>query len=663
MRRLAAFAVILALGLSAGAQIEPGPGGGPIPPAGLARGTRRPPVREPAAPADPADPNADSMAAIQALIDRAQEAARAGGNSSISARVPQAAHPYSVSGPIYLDGHNIELRGDGDGTQIRGGFGYGGPPVVLGIPRLQKIGHDPAAYRLPSVLGGGRMGITTRGTALLSVTAHPLQLGGYPTPSSKYPDYWQSPAYTFEFVIGPGDGVTWKPGVPLFGLSAPAGPWGVFSGPDMTSLQFLIRTATQHPLQYRTFSIPTPGPWPHAVTFQWDSATATAVAWVDGKAQAVTVASTDHSAWAPGETMAAMTCDQPFTFGGFPAWAQFGTLNPLEVHGFIASVGKKYDPAKPTETRSDGLPIPPSRYWDRPAAGGPAATIAFLAMTDAAATHVEVDTATGAGVGFWLVNGGGASANLKVRDLRLTGGIQQALAIGCCFGVDLIGVTASGSSLQGIGSIPYGNTYPVRMERCLVGGFDCAYYGWEQLLWARDTVVSLTGRDGLRTSGGSYSWDGAFFGESIPTAQTFFRQIANAYGGSFTAKNVLIDNEGGGPSVAIIEVEQSPYCPNAVVVDNISISTLRAPASFVHLIGHRTATSKEIYRVGKASLTNLHCYEGSTQPGLLVNGGVGEPAQGIGSWFGTCDLSSIHGTGSGAVADFVFPKFTHTPAP
>lgn len=613
----------------------------------------------------PTGPNADALPALQALVDAAQKTTDADMTSAWTVTVPQAVQPYYLSGPLYLDGRNVTLAGAGAGSRLAAGYGgYGGPAVVLGVTRLQRLGINPASYRVPSVLGGGRLAISTKGTAVLTVTAHPLQLGGNPTQGSLVPDYWQSPAYVFEFIAGPSAGATWGATVPLFGLSpAAGGSWGFYSGTDMTSISLFVRRASQAPGQWDTFTIPTPGPWPHAVTAQWDSATATVTAWVDGVKQPVTKTSNGGPAWAPGERMTPGTGDIPFRFGGEAALPI-----PVDVHGFLVSVGKKYDPAKPTEARLDGTPMPIgiNRYAERPVTG-PVSCVACLPMGDTPATHVPVWCSSGSGVGFWIpVKLRPPSSKLALRDLTISTYVQQAVAVGASFGVDLTNITVPAQSLQGVGSIPVFCTYPVRMQNCTIGGLDCAYYGWEQLLTARDTVVSLTGKDGLRTSGGSFLWDGVLMTFSQPYTETFFRQYGNGYGGSFAAKNVLIDNESGTPGVAVIEVDQSPYVPNKVIVDNVNVSTLNAPAALVHLVGGRTDANGNLFPVGSATITNLQCFAGVGAGAnvLLVDGGVTSGVGGVGSWNGTIDLNGCPGPVSGATANFtVIGTAAMVPAP
>ncbi len=572
-----------------------------------------------------APPNTDSAPAIQALIDRAQAVTTLSG--SLTVHVPQATKPYQVGSPVYLDGRNVELRGDGPGTIITGGANnYAGPPLVVGVSRLERCGVEPSRYRVPSILDPGRRALSTRGEAVLSITAHPLQFGG-----GSPLDYWTGPAYTWEFVIGPGRGVRWEPNAWLFGFTNGNGqvnPWHVLAGEDgVSSLRFFFRTADQaDEAAYHTASFPTPGPWPHRITIQQDYLKATLHAWVDGAAQPVTLSSTDRSRWVPGARLARHDGMIPFLFGGNqPSPA------PLDVHGFIVSSGLVFDPSKRTEVRADHKGPSANRYWET-SPDSAVKTIAWLPLNDAPATHVKVSSPGPDGVGFWIPKKGApVSSNLGIRDITIDTKLQQSIAIGYCFGVTLVDIHAGGSGLQAIGSIPVGCTYPVTLERCYLAGYDCAYSGWQQIVHGHNTFVGMSGRDGLRCAGGVFDWDRTTFTFSTPTTDCFIRKTSDPYGGALTIRNMLVDNETGGPRVAIIEVDHSANCPNQVLIDEVGISTLNQGA-FVRLIGRRTKAFGDTFTPAKVNVLNISCFAASTRPAVQVDGTIG-------SWYGVADCS------------------------
>lgn len=610
------------------------------------------PTPTPVAPAPiPSGQSTDALPALQALVDAGQAVTDGDMTAGWTVRIPQAAQSSYTSGPLYIDGRNITLAGDGTGSRIAGGYGgYGGPAVVLGVSRLERLGLKPTDYRVPSVLGPGRLAISTRGTAVLSVTGHPLQLGGNVDAGSLIPDYWQSPAYTFEFVVGPSAGATWGSTVPLFGLSpATGGSWGVYSGQDMTSISLFVRRASQAPTTWDTFTIPTPGPWPHAVTAQWDSATATVTAWVDGKAVTVTSASNGGPAWVAGDLMARGTGDTPFLFGGVPPY-----LAGVDVHGFIVSIGKKYDPTKATETRLDGLPITPSRYWDRPVAAtatvpAPATTVAFLPMDDVPATHVPIDTGGGGGVGFWIpydakgMPVGAISGNLALKDLSVSARTQQAIACGQCYGLTMTDVVATGG-LQGFGSIPIGNAYPAVFTRCTFTGVDASFYGYRQIARLYNTVFPQVGTDAARVQGGDYVLRDSFSTFHSPATRTYVTQLGDAYGGLLEVDGFQIDNEDGSQLVAVVDVIQSPYCPNRVIVRRIVTSTMNATARYLRTTGCRTAASGNTFAVGLIEVSELICFSGFGGVAVEILGGIG-------SYYGTADLRNLGGTVTGQSQD------------
>ncbi len=569
----------------------------------------------------PNTPGVDGSKALQALVDAAQKITDADPTTARSIHLPQGS-PYNCS-LVYLDGRNLTLEGDGPGTFLTS---QGPPALVLGVSRLQRLGIDPARYSVPSVLGQGMVGLSTKAEAVLSVTAHPLQLGGGPVLA---PDYWGGSGYTWEFVIGSGS-QSWGPGWWLFGLSNGNGivrPFSLVTGDDpVNTLRWLFRTADQSEVNYRRATIPIPGGFTpgvtHRITIQFDATTATLTVWVDGVRQVVPIDSTDRTTWKPGVPMARTDGLTPFLFGGMqqaPA--------PLDVHGFLVSDALVYDPTQATETRKDGKPISPSRYWDQ----GPN-VIAYLVMSDAPNTHRMIATRAQTGAGFWVTKAGGQpSQNLSVRNLAIDCKLQQSIALGYCFGVPFVDVSAGGSGLQAIGSVPIGCTYPVTLESCNLAGYDAAYVGWEQMVHGHNTWVGMSGRDGLRCGGGVFDWDRTTFTFSLPTTECFIRKTSDPYGGSLTIRDMLVDNEGGTPSDSIISVDHSAYCPNEVLIDQVGVSTLNT-SPFVRLIGRRTLAYGDTFTPAKVSITNLSCFAASTQPGLQIDGAIG-------SWFGSFDGS------------------------
>jgi len=620
------------------------------------RGPRDDPGRGGYPTAIPSGPDTDSAPAVQALIDAALAVTDKDKHAGRTIFLPETATGYGFESPVYLDGSNITVRGGGVGTRVVGRNGYGGPVFVPGVGRLERMGMDPAEFRTPSPAGG--LGIRTRKKVQLLVAAHPAQLGGGVTTGNLVPDYWTAPAYCWEFLLRLP--TTPESSAGLFGLTQSEGgapcPWSWRGGHDPGDIMLWFRTPEQAGTQYRRdhFRFPYDGRW-HRVTYQLDLEAGRADAWVDGTAVAITRTSTDGTPVKPGMRLARHDGTVPFSVGTGGGGAAGHT--DTDLGGLNVSRGLKYKHGTPAEVRLDGKAVNDSRYTEVLSGHGKGPDTVFcLALDDRPATHVRLRSQTGTGVGFWLPHAPKPSGNIRFENLTMITGIQAPLAVGHVFGLDLIDVDAGRASLQGIGSIPIGCTYMVHMDRCKVGGLDCAYFGYQQILRATNTQVPQSGRDGIRCKGGDFQWRNSFFSFNLESTETYFRSVSNGYGGLFTVEDAQIDNENGGPKVAAIDIEQAPYSPNRVVLDRVTVSSLASP-TFVRVTGYRTAGNQNTYPVGKIDAKNLAVYSGYSGPGVTIVG--------RGSWYGTFDPNGLNnGKVSGDTQDLkVLPLVVPTPAP
>lgn len=618
------------------------------------------PVRGSGAGAHPtaihAGPEVDSAPAVQAYIDAALAVTDKDKHAGRTVFLPESAAVYGFEAPVYIDGEGITVRGGGVGTRVAGRNGYGGPVFVPGVRRLERMGMDPAEFRVASPAGG--LGLSTRKKVYLIASAHPAQLGGGVKTASLVPDYWTAPAYCWEFLLRLPTAPESSAG--LFGLVQGDGggpcPWSWRGGHDPGDIMLWFRTPEQAANQYRRdhFRFPYDGRW-HRVTYQLDLEAGRADAWVDGVAARVTRTSTDGTPVKPGLRLARHDGTVPFTVGTGGGGA--AGLTATDLGGLNVTRGLKYKHGTPAEARLDGAAVNDSRFTEVMHGWGKGPDTVFcLALDDKPATHVRLRSQTGTGVGFWLTPTPRPSGNLRFENLTMTTGIQAPLAVGHVFGLDLIDVDAGRNSLQGVGSIPIACTYMVTMDRCKFGGLDCAYFGFQQMVRATNTQIPQTGRDGVRCKGGDFQWRNSFFSFNLESTETYFRSVANGYGGLFTVEDAQIDNENGGPKVAAIDIEQSPYCPNRTVLDRVSVSTLASP-TFVRFTGFRTAAGQNTYPVGKIDARNLVVFSGYKGPGITING--------RGSWYGTFDPNGLsHAKVAGDTEDLkVLPLVVTTPAP
>jgi hypothetical protein len=341
---------------------------------------------------------------------------------------------------------------------------------------------------------------------------------------------------------------------------------------------------------------------------------------VDGRAQPAGRPGPEGAApLKPGARLARHSGASPFNVGA----AGGGAVCDMALHGMNISAGLKYRSPSPTEVRLDGKPVDDGRYTERSLA-----TVAFLPMDDAPATHVRVGTSGLEGVGYWIpARLGPPSYGLATRDMTLWSDLQSAMAIGYVFGETLTDDNFYGG-MRGLTSIRVGPTYPVVMDRCTVSGWDCGLFAFQWILSATNTSFGIIGRDGVRCQGGTFVWRNSLFGGAEPNNETLFKFMGNAYGNDVVIDGVLADDEGSPPSVCAIQVEAAPYVPNLVEIRRVAMGT--APPVFVRLIGHKAAGA--IYQDGKVTVSGLSRYDGKTGAAVEVVGP---------RWYGTIDAQGL----------------------
>jgi hypothetical protein len=586
-----------------------------------------------------AKPGGDSSVALQATIDAAQAYTAADPGASATVLLPQ--NNFTVTRPIYIDGNRITVAGRGVGSRLGAIDYYGGPLLAMGVRRLtpaEAAFHRVPTSHLDASAGPGRKALATRGTHALLVGQSQIGLGGAPPGKSGAScDYWQGGKYTIEFLLAKPAGAKW---VHTFGILG-AASFNMSNGDPLfwrkteTGFNVLATYAdgTNVEILFSTPGLPQgaedKGPW--RVCLQIDNTAGTAYAWVNNKA-AVTKSTPPMK---PGLLLREPTGGTPFTIGSVigAGPANMAQVTNLVCEGYMMSRGLKYLQGKPTQARVDGTRVDDAGRYFVPTVGE-VQTAAYLPLNDPPKTHVAVQTNGTRNVGFWTsgLNFEKASEALALENLSLRSGEQAAVQVGMSWGLRFDRVTTHTGSLAGIASLGYGCTYPVTISRCTLSGNEAAYFGFHQLISARDNSFHFTGRQGLLLLGGNVSMEDTFFAFSAPYTQAYIRLLnANGYGALYSFRRTLIDDELSHPRDALIHVQQAAACYTRLVVDGLDASA-NGPRGSVWLEGYGTDRQQGWY-AAKVDLRSIGVMNLQVGPGLRVDGP---------GWFGTFDASELH---------------------
>jgi hypothetical protein len=236
----------------------------------------------------------------------------------------------------------------------------------------------------------------------------------------------------------------------------------------------------------------------------------------------------------------------------------------------------------------------------------------------------------GGGVMAWCPVGGNVTAgNLTVRDVTLNGGAGPAILIFQTFSLALENVTASAT--QGLGTMPIGGSWPMRAENCTFSGADAAVVLWQHIGSFRDLNVPQAGVDGVRARGGVVGFERTFVGRVSAGTTSIFRFVGDDDGGEWTVRTLLVDNEdfAGSPSEAVVSATAGTWHGGALILEDLNVSRVDAPASFVRLDGIGAAGNRQL---GEVRAKGLRSYLGC-QTGLSVGPML--------NWQGTFDMSAL----------------------
>lgn len=112
--------------------------------------------------------NSDNGPALQAACDAATAMVTSitsgfgsGIGPTVTVFIPAAKTPYYFHTPVYIEASNVEIKGEGTGTQLCSASAYGFPIVYLGLYRVDGSPAPNATYR-PDIWNGGSTSWTRR---------------------------------------------------------------------------------------------------------------------------------------------------------------------------------------------------------------------------------------------------------------------------------------------------------------------------------------------------------------------------------------------------------------------------------------------------------------------------------------------------------------------
>ncbi len=548
-----------------------------------------------------ADGKTDCTQAIQKAVEDASAAARhykegQGGGSVVF--FPSAPLPYMVRDPVFIQGSGVEVRGNGRGSILQSSSGS--PALVFGKFDGGKSFEE--AYR-PDGFGvldraaaprqGARRGIATRADASLIVPAHPLTFGyGYPKP-----DYWSSTSQlTLEFYLVRPRSAVWKPWSPILGMSGPEKlglPWSVWLGDTPDVLVFGWRSNEVASIAVaRQLIIPldkkTRG-W--RITIQLDQKSGTARVWVNGATAAARVRDLDGLPFQAGQTFAEHDGFTQFLIGarGPAAPFQEKTTTDLELYGLRVARGLVYQMDAPTERFADDPKRPVndmSRYFWNLGQVPNVQLVGLFPLDDLGATRTVRVLDDGHEASAFWVNAKTADLPIfcAIRDIQVRGRLQPAILLGQLFHFTAARVTAE-YGYQGIGSLNLGANYTITLENCNLAGYDSAYYGYQQIIRARNTYILNGGRETVRLRGCSSTWDQTLVAFLLPHARIGFHFVLDEYGGQNRLTDLYFDNETTTFSRAAIEADQAANGAGWLIIDGLNLADCGKDAAILRLNG------------------------------------------------------------------------------
>ncbi len=647
------------------------------------------------------DTRTDSGPAFQAAVDRL---IALGGGTLF---VPSAPGKYLVSKSIWVDADDIQIVGEGLDSCVQSLSSF--PVFIFGIRRVQShdvngvsVSQVADASNRPDLYGklensvipgpGSRWGYRTNGDSFVQFHAGPMSSGQGTAATLYSSDNWsETTKLTLDFCIEPPDGQKFPAGY-LFGLGSqeqePA-PFGVVMS-DSTTMRVYFRTSDfdqgillgETIYKHRGFDFSLAGadlPYRIAVQIDHDNAACSAFVKIGGVRTQVplsnqlNLANSGMFPYTPHSGLTFILNDHyPFMLGYTGLTAAYGVRTgvDLRVYGLRMSNTTRYQTNGPgtPQVRGDAPGTPVDDRWSY--FGTDNHTICFMDVRDDPATSGRiVSVAHGGAVAGGSTTGlimhslsspvptvNNALKNISVEGRSVHG---QVICLGALYEFTAENVKTT-AGFQGIGSFNIEASYIIHLRNCSLAGADASYYGFMQIIYGRDILLTTSGRATIRTTGCDDDWTNVFVTGVSANVECFYKARGYGYGGTKSITNMNIDFEGYTISRAGIYCEMHPYAPQTtLVLKNIFFGTIGPAASMVQL-----KQGDKPYRGYSNAccliVENMQAYADDYQAAIDVDGPL---------WYGSVDALPLRGKPFlhrqkwGPTSNIVMrdPKFTAPP--
>ena len=514
--------------------------------------------------------------------------------------IPADTQTYYLSLPVWVDSPFIEIRGEGQGTQIAMMPGVCHPLFIFGLRRAGQLQYNSQTVNLaadsryrPDLFGkldatavpavGQRWGYRSRGDSLIQSQASPLSAGSQSLDGSYGADHFaETTGLTIEFAVeGPSGGVM-PSGLPIAGLGvATKGqtyPFVLYTGADNRyTILFCTQAARFGPSVTRRLDFSSGSlTGVQKIAIQIDLVNAAVSAYVNG----VQVATTNslQADWAPGlhftendyfpMLIGNMGGDRPSlgSLTGFD-FNLYGFLLSRTVRYLSNGVGQPQTRADaPTATVTDRYRYFTPRYGSESDPGmigyltfaeNPSNLGRLLSVQGGPAAQNQVGSA------FLIhclqTNPGGIAEN-GIHDIHLIGGhiYGQNIMVAQVLEMKISGVRSS-DSYHGIGSLSLGANYLVRVDDCVLDSSESGYFALDQGLWMRNVYFVSSGRATMRFVGSFVDAQNLFIAFHSNNSQSSIKIHASDYGGNYAFRNMNVDYEGDTFAHTAIYCEAHPY--------------------------------------------------------------------------------------------------------
>ena len=509
----------------------------------------------------------DSTAAFQAAVDHL---IAIGGGTVF---VPSAPANYLVTKSIWVDASNIEIVGEGISSSILMSNYYKQPVFIFGIQRVQShvvngvtISQTVNATYRPDLFGkldasavsyaGTMWGYRSNGDSFVQFQAGPMSSGQGSAQSLGSADNWsETNKLTIDFCIEPPDGQQFVGTPNLFGIGTPQSdpaPFGIaMSDPNTVRVYFRTSDFNQGTLfgdylpRYRGFDFSIAGadrPYKIAIQFDHVNAVCSAFVQIGGvrtQVPLINQVNMTNSGMFPYTPNAGLTFilndHYPFLLGSYGIVGGYGALTgiDLRVYGLRMSNTIRYQTNGPgtRQVRTDAPGTPVNDFWAY--FGSDSNTICYLRGLDNPATagrilSVSHGGATSGGYTTGLIQHSlGVQtffANNAIRNIWVqgSGNHGQVISLGSLFEFTAENVKATGG-FHGIGSFNIQSSYTIYLRNCVLDGTDAPYYGFMQLISARDIAFASSGRVTIRTVGCGDDWYNIFIAGVSPNVECFYK--------------------------------------------------------------------------------------------------------------------------------------------